>query len=77
VPVIGFGTQTWPTGAPPHSWGAAGTSGLSLGVKAATLAARVIALSVATLLQDLATLQLARVELDKRRRGRRPCGPLR
>ncbi len=67
VPTAGFRTATWVPGTPAHSWQAVAAGGMSIGHKGMMLAAKVLAVTAADLLQDPARLREAREELERRR----------
>ena len=67
VPTAGFRTATWVPGTPAHSWQAVAAGGMSIGHKGMLLAAKVLAVTAAELLQDPARLREARRELERRR----------
>jgi aminobenzoyl-glutamate utilization protein B len=67
TPTAGLGTATWAPGTAAHSWQAVAASGSSIGLRGATVAAKVLALSAAELFQSPEALTAARAELERRR----------
>ncbi|WP_426255123.1 amidohydrolase [Sphingomonas sp. DC2300-3] len=67
VPTIGLGAATWVPGTPAHSWQAVAASGMSIGAKGGTVAAKTIALTAADLMRSPQTLAEAKAELNRRR----------
>lgn len=67
VPTVGFGTTTWVPGSAAHSWQSAAASGTSLGVAGAQVAANVLALTGAELLQSPDVIAAAKAELQQAR----------
>jgi aminobenzoyl-glutamate utilization protein B len=62
-PTVGLGTATWVPGTPAHSWQAVAASGMSIGAKGGTVAAKTIALTAAELFRSPQTLADAKAEL--------------
>ena len=67
VPTIGLGAATRVPGTPAHSWQAVAASGMSIGAKGGTVAAKTIALTAADLMRSPQTLAEAKAELNRRR----------
>lgn len=66
-PTVGLGTATWVPGTPAHSWQAVAASGMSIGAKGGTLAAKTMALTAAELFRSPQLLAEAKAELLKLR----------
>ncbi|HEX7853083.1 MAG TPA: amidohydrolase [Sphingobium sp.] len=66
VPTSALGTATWVSGTRPHSWQAASTSGTSIGIKGAIIAAKTLTLTGAELFRNPAVLKDAKAELARR-----------
>jgi aminobenzoyl-glutamate utilization protein B len=71
VPTSGFGTACFAAGSPGHSWQNVAAIGSPIGHKGMLVAAKVMALSAADLLADEQALKDARVDFDKRMKGRK------
>jgi aminobenzoyl-glutamate utilization protein B len=67
VPTAQISTATWVPGTPAHSWQATAAGGMSIGPKAATLAAKAMASTVIELLLDPSLIAKAKAELAQRR----------
>jgi aminobenzoyl-glutamate utilization protein B len=67
APTVGLKTASWVPGTVAHSWQAAAASGSPVGEAGMLVAARVLALSAASLFRDPAVLAEARAELERRR----------
>ena len=67
VPTAQISTATWVPGTPAHSWQATAAGGMSIGMKAATLAAKAMAATVVDLFLDPAAIAKAKAELAQRR----------
>ena len=67
VPTAQISTATWVPGTPAHSWQATAAGGMSIGSKAATLAAKAMAATVMDLFLDPSLLAKAKSELARRR----------
>lgn len=67
TPTAGLRIATWAPGTAAHSWQAVAASGSSIGVKGATIAAKVLALSAAEMFQSPDALVAAQAELERRR----------
>lgn len=67
VPTIGFQIATWVPGTASHSWQAAATGGMSIGLKGMENASKVMALTATQLYRNPKVLQAARMEFEKRR----------
>ncbi len=71
VPTTGLGTVCFPAGSPGHSWQNVASIGSSIGHKGLMTAAKVLALSLADLLQSEDVLKEAKVDFKKRMKGRK------
>jgi aminobenzoyl-glutamate utilization protein B len=71
VPTSGLGTVCFPAGSPGHSWQNVAAIGSPLGHKGMMVAAKVLALSAADLLQDADTLKAAKADFQERMKGRK------
>jgi aminobenzoyl-glutamate utilization protein B len=69
VPTVQMTAATFAPGVPAHSWQAVACSGMSIGVKGMIVAAKTMALTVAYLFSDPATLAKAREEFLRKRGG--------
>jgi len=69
VPTAEMNTATWVPGTAAHSWQSAATSGMSIGQKGMTLAAKVLAMTALDLFTDPKQVQAAKADFDKRRAG--------
>ncbi|MFA7586065.1 MAG: amidohydrolase [Novosphingobium sp.] len=67
APTVGISTTSWVPGSPAHSWQSSAASGSSIGVKGAFVAAEVLTLMGAELLQSPDVLAKAKAELMARR----------
>jgi aminobenzoyl-glutamate utilization protein B len=67
VPTVGLRTATWVPGTPAHSWQAVAAGGMTIGIKGAVVAAKVLALSAAELMKAPETITAAKQELQARR----------
>jgi len=67
VPTAQISTATWVPGTPAHSWQATAAGGMSIGTKAATLAAKTMAATVVDLFFDPSMIERAKAELLQRR----------
>ena len=65
VPTVGFNTATWVPGTSPHSWQSVAASGMSIGFKGATNAAKVLALAAIELMQNEELRNAAQAEHKK------------
>jgi aminobenzoyl-glutamate utilization protein B len=70
VPTGGFSAACFPAGSPGHSWQNVAAIGSPIGHKGMMVAAKVLALSAADLLQDQKLLREARADFQKRMKGR-------
>jgi aminobenzoyl-glutamate utilization protein B len=70
TPTGGLGVACFPLGSPGHSWQNVAAIGSPLGHKGMLVAAKVLALSLAELLQDAAVRQAARADFEQRMKGR-------
>ncbi len=66
VPTAGLSTATWVPGTPAHSWQAVACNGMSIGHKGMINAAKTIGLTAASLFQNTATIEKAKLELYER-----------
>src|SRR5262249_5210941 len=66
VPTSGLGTACFAAGSPGHSWQNVAAIGSPLGHKGMLVAAKVLALSLAELLQDETVLKEAKADFQKR-----------
>ena len=71
VPTSGFGTACFAAGSPGHSWQNVAAIGSPIGHKGMMMAAKVIALSTADLLQDPPALKDAKADFEERMKGRK------
>lgn len=69
VPTGQMTTATWVPGTAAHSWQSCATSGMSIGQKGMTLAAKVLALTALDLITDPKQVQAAKADFDKKRAG--------
>jgi aminobenzoyl-glutamate utilization protein B len=67
VPTVGLRTATWVPGTSAHSWQATAASGMSIGFKGATVAAKALTLAAIELYQDEELRAAARAEFDAAR----------
>ncbi|WCL53692.1 amidohydrolase [Gimibacter soli] len=67
VPTVGIRTATWVPGTPAHSWQAIAASGMSIGYKGATVAARTLAKVAAELYTNPELREKAKAEFEKQR----------
>jgi len=65
VPTVGFNTATWVPGTSAHSWQAVAASGMSIGYKGASNAAKVLALAAIELMQNEELRNAAQAEHKK------------
>jgi aminobenzoyl-glutamate utilization protein B len=71
VPTGGLGTACFAAGSPGHSWQNVAAIGSPIGHKGMMIAAKVLALSAADLLQDPQALKDARADFQERRKDRK------
>jgi aminobenzoyl-glutamate utilization protein B len=71
VPTSGLGTACFALGSPGHSWQNTAAIGSPIGHKGMMVAAKVLALSLADMLQDAAALKDAKADFDKRMKDRK------
>ncbi len=71
VPTSGMSTVCFAAGSPGHSWQNVAAVGSPIGHKGMMVAAKVLALSAADLLQDSQVLKEAKVDFDKRMKDRK------
>jgi aminobenzoyl-glutamate utilization protein B len=71
VPTSGLGTSCFAAGSPGHSWQNVAAIGSPLGHKGMLVAAKVLALSLADLLQDETVLKEAKADFEKRMKDRK------
>lgn len=71
VPTAGFNAACFAAGSPGHSWQNVAAVGSPIGHKGMMVAAKVLALSTADLLQDAAVLKAARADLDRQMKDRK------
>ncbi len=69
APTVGFNTATWVPGTPAHSWQAVAASGMSIGHKGATNAAKTLTLAAIELYQNADLRAAARAEFEEKRKG--------
>jgi aminobenzoyl-glutamate utilization protein B len=69
VPVAQITTATFVPGVPAHSWQATACTGMSIGFKGMQVAAKAMALTIADLLRDPATIARAKAEFLEKRGG--------
>lgn len=69
APTVGFNTATWVPGTPAHSWQAVAASGMSIGHKGATNAAKTLTLAAIELYQNADLRAAARTEFEEKRQG--------
>jgi aminobenzoyl-glutamate utilization protein B len=69
VPTVQLSSATWVPGTAAHSWQAVAAGGMSIGMKGMIVAAKVMALTGADLFASPATIEIARLELARRRGG--------
>jgi aminobenzoyl-glutamate utilization protein B len=69
APTVGLNTATWVPGTPAHSWQAVAASGMSIGYKGATNAAKTLALAAIELYQNPELRAAARAEFEEKRKG--------
>ena len=67
TPLATLNTATWVPGTPAHSWQAAAASGMGIGLKAAVVAAKTLALTAAELYQSPDEISAAKAEFNKSR----------
>jgi aminobenzoyl-glutamate utilization protein B len=67
LPTVGLSTATWVPGVPAHSWQAVACDGMSIGFKGMLVAAKTISLTAIDLFQQPATIEQAKIELNKAR----------
>jgi len=65
TPLATLNTATWVPGTAAHSWQATATGGMGIGVKAAVVAAKTLALTAAQLYQSPETVAAAKAEFEK------------
>ncbi len=70
VPTSGFSAACFAAGSPGHSWQNVAAIGSPIGHKGMMVAAKVLALSAADLLQDAKVLEEARTDFQQRMKGR-------
>src|SRR5262249_18676269 len=70
VPTSGLNTACFAAGTPGHSWQNVAAVGSPIGHKGLLVAAKVLALSAAELLQDPQALKEAKADFDERMKGR-------
>lgn len=71
VPTSGIGTACFPMGSPGHSWQNVASIGSSIGHKGMMVASKVLALSLADMLQSEDVLKQAKEDLQKRMKDRK------
>jgi aminobenzoyl-glutamate utilization protein B len=71
VPTSGFGTVCFPAGSPGHSWQNVAAIGSPIGHKGMLVAAKVLALSAADLLQDAQALKDAKADFQEQMKDRK------
>jgi aminobenzoyl-glutamate utilization protein B len=71
VPTSGVGTACFAAGSPGHSWQNVAAIGSPIGHKGMLIAAKVLALSAADLLQDETALKEAKADFDKQMKDRK------
>jgi aminobenzoyl-glutamate utilization protein B len=71
IPTSGLGTVCFPAGAPGHSWQNVASIGSPIGHKGLMVAAKVLALSAAELLQNPKVLAEAKKDFQERMKGRK------
>jgi aminobenzoyl-glutamate utilization protein B len=69
VPTAQMGAATFSPGVPAHSWQAVACAGMSIGAKGMLVAAKTMALTVADLVQNPATIAKAKEEFQQKRGG--------
>ncbi len=69
APTVGLNTATWIPGTPAHSWQAVAASGMSIGHKGATNAAKTLTLAAIDLYQNPELRAAARAEFEEKRKG--------
>ncbi|OFW99989.1 MAG: amidohydrolase [Alphaproteobacteria bacterium RIFCSPHIGHO2_12_FULL_63_12] len=69
APTVGLNTATWVPGTPAHSWQAVAASGMSIGHKGATNAAKTLTLAAIELYQNADLRAEARAEFEEKRKG--------
>jgi aminobenzoyl-glutamate utilization protein B len=67
TPVATLNTATRVPGTPAHSWQATATGGMGIGIKAAVVAAKTLALTAAQLYQSPETIAATKAEFEKSR----------
>ncbi len=67
TPLATLNTATWVPGTAAHSWQATATGGMGIGIKAAVVAAKTLALTAAQLYQSSETIAAAKAEFEKSR----------
>jgi aminobenzoyl-glutamate utilization protein B len=76
TPTMGCDMTTMPLGITPHTWPATACHGMSIGLKGATQAARVLAATGVDILSDAELRQAARTEFERRTSGKPYVSPL-
>lgn len=76
VPTMGCGMPTMPLGVAVHTWAATACHGMSIGLKGAFQAARVLAWTGLDIMTDAELRQAARADFERRVRGRPYVSPL-
>ena len=70
VPTMGVVYSAWPQGIPPHQWGCTACHGMSIGQKATTHAAKVLAASALDLLTQPDLIKDAWEDFEKQKKGK-------
>lgn len=76
APTMGCGMPTMPLGVSVHTWAATACHGMSIGLKGALQATRVLAGTGIDIMTDAELLQAARADFERRVRGRPYVSPL-
>ena len=76
APTMGCGMPTMPLGVSVHTWAATACHGMSIGVKGALQATRVLAWTGIDIMTDAELRQAARADFERRVRGRPYVSPL-
>lgn len=76
APTMGCGMPTLPLGVAVHTWAATACHGMSIGLKGALQAARVLAWTGVDIMTDAELRQAARADFERRVRGRSYVSPL-
>jgi aminobenzoyl-glutamate utilization protein B len=76
TPTMGCGMPTMPLGISAHTWAATACHGMSIGLKGAINAARVLAATGIDILTDAELRQAARADFEQRTRGKSYISPL-